>query len=190
MIYLTLFYEFFKTGLFAVGGGLATLPFLYEMADKYSWLTYEMLADMIAVSESTPGPVGINMATYAGYHAAGIPGSIVATLSLVLPSVIIVILIAKFLTKFDQKPLVQDAFSGLRPAVAGLIAAASWSVMEVTLFRFENYTGLASFWTVLDWKSWILFALIMVLTRLPKIKKLHPAAFIGFAAVAGIAFGM
>lgn len=190
MIFLTLFLEFFKTGLFAVGGGLATLPFLNQMADKYTWLTHEMLVDMVAISESTPGPLGINMATYAGYHAAGIPGSIVATLSLVLPSIIVIILIAKFLAKFDQKPLVQDTFAGLRPAVAGLIAAAGWSVIEVSLFHFENYSGLASFYTVLDWKAWALFAVIMVLTHLPKVKNLHPAAFIGLAAAAGIAFGM
>lgn len=190
MIYLILFLEFFKTGLFSVGGGLATLPFLSQMADKYPWLTHEMLVDMVAVSESTPGPLGINMATYAGYHAAGIPGALVATLSLVLPSVIIIMLIAKFLAKFDEKPLVQDTFAGLRPAVAGLIAAAGWSVMEVSLFHFENFSGLSTFWTVIDWKAWILFAAILVLTRLPKIKKLHPAAFIGLAAVAGIAFGM
>jgi len=190
MIFLQLFWEFFKTGLFSVGGGLATLPFLSQMADKYGWFTHEMLADMVAVSESTPGPIGINMATFAGFHAAGIPGALVATLSLILPSIVVILIIAKFLAKFDQKPIVQDTFSGLRPAVAGLIAAAGWSVLSISLFHFENFSGLSTFWTVLDWKAWILFAAILILTRLPKIKKLHPAAFIGLAAVAGIVFKM
>ena len=85
MIYLTLFYEFFKVGLFSVGGGVATIPFYMELADKYDWLTTQMLTDMIAVSESTPGPIGINLATYAGFRAAGIPGALVATFSTVLP---------------------------------------------------------------------------------------------------------
>ena len=91
MIYLLLFWEFFKTGLFAVGGGLATLPFLTQMSVSHpDWFTTQMLADMIAVSESTPGPIGVNMATYVGYTVAGIPGAIVATCSLVLPSLIII----------------------------------------------------------------------------------------------------
>ena len=190
MTFLQLIVEFFLTGLLAVGGGLATLPFLYDIGERTGWFTGADVLNMIAVSESTPGPIGINMATFAGYHAAGIPGAFVATLSLILPSIVIIILIAKFLTKFDQKPIVQDTFSGLRPAVAGLIAAAGWSVLSVSLFHFENFSGLSAFWTVLDWKAWILFAVILVLTHLPKIKKLHPAAFIGLAAVAGIVFKM
>ena len=93
MIFLQLFWEFFKTGLFAVGGGLATLPFLYRLADKYPWFSAKQIPDMIAVSESTPGPLGINMATYTGFQHSGVIGSIAATFGLVLPSVIIIILI-------------------------------------------------------------------------------------------------
>ena len=100
MIYLTLFYEFFKIGLFAVGGGIATLPFLMDLTDKYDWYTASELTNMIAISESTPGPVGINMATYAGYQAAGIGGAIVATVSLVLPALIIIVIVARFMKKF------------------------------------------------------------------------------------------
>ena len=100
MIYLRLFFEFFKTGLFAVGGGMATLPFLYDMADKTHWFTSAQLADMIAVSESTPGPLGVNMATYVGFSVSGIPGGIIATLGLVCPAVVIIIIISKFLNKF------------------------------------------------------------------------------------------
>ena len=121
MIYLQLFYEFFKTGLFAVGGGLATIPFLSAMTDKYTWFTKAQLADMIAVAESTPGPIGVNTATFAGYNAAGIPGAIIATLSLVLPSYIIILAISKALQKFRDNKYVNDAFTGLRPAATGLI---------------------------------------------------------------------
>lgn len=134
MIYLTLFYEFFKIGLFAVGGGLATIPFLMDIADKYPWLTREMLADMIAVSESTPGPIGVNMATYAGFEAAGVAGALTATFSLVLPSFLVILLVARFLQKYNSSPLVQSTFSCIRPAVAGLIGAAGWSVIRVALF--------------------------------------------------------
>ena len=139
MIFLQLFYEFFKTGLFAVGGGLATLPFLNDICQKYDWFTEQMLADMIAISESTPGPIGINMATYAGYQAAGLLGSIVATCSLVAPSIIVIVLIARFLSKFNEHPLVKSAFSGLRPAVTGLIAAAAVSVMKLALLRIPAF---------------------------------------------------
>ena len=90
MIYLQLFYEFFKIGLFAIGGGLATLPFLYNLSDKTAWFTHAQLADMIAVSESTPGAIGVNMATYVGYQTVGFFGGVIATIGLVFPSIIII----------------------------------------------------------------------------------------------------
>ena len=102
MIYLRLFYEFFKAGLFAVGGGMATLPFLYDISDSTGWFTHSQLADMIAVSESTPGPIGVNMATYVGYTTGGIPGAVIATLGLITPSIIIILIIAKALQAFRQ----------------------------------------------------------------------------------------
>lgn len=101
MIYLQLFYEFFKAGLFAVGGGLATLPFLHEISEKTGWFSIAELMDMIAVSESTPGPIGVNMATYAGFSTAGILGSLAATIGLVFPSVVIIIFVYK-----DRKSVV------------------------------------------------------------------------------------
>ena len=107
MIFLRLFWEFFKTGLFAVGGGMATLPFLYDMADRTGWFTAANLADMIAVSESTPGPIGVNMATYIGYEFHGTFGGIVATLGEILPSYICIVLIAKFFARFQEKPIVK-----------------------------------------------------------------------------------
>ena len=187
MTLLLLFYEFFKAGLFAVGGGLATLPFLYDIAARYDWLPMKIMPDMIAISESTPGPLGINMATYAGYHAYGVLGAIVATTALVLPSLIVIIIIANFLKKFQTNPLVQDAFSGLRPIVAALIAAACWQVMKITLFFFDVYAETQNYLDLFNWKTLFFFVLILVLLRK---FKLHPVVYIAGAAVAGIVFQM
>lgn len=126
MIYLRLFWEFFKTGLFSVGGGLATLPFIYDMSDRTGWFTYQQIADMVAVSESTPGPIGVNTATYVGYITGGVPGALVATLGLVTPAVICILIIASCLKKFRENRFVDHAFYGLRPASAALIAAAGF----------------------------------------------------------------
>ena len=124
MLYLQLFWEFFKTGLFAIGGGMATLPFLYDMADKTGWFTRAQLADMIAVSESTPGPIGVNMATYVGFLTGGVPGAVTATIGLIAPSVIVILIVAAFLQAFRDSKYVAGAFYGLRPASTALITAA------------------------------------------------------------------
>lgn len=107
MLALQLFAEFFKTGLFAVGGGLATLPFLYQMAADTGWFTAQDIADLIAVSESTPGPLGVNMATYVGFKTLGVLGGVVSTLGLVAPSIIVIILISKVLDRFKESSIVQ-----------------------------------------------------------------------------------
>ena len=183
-IYLRLFYEFFKTGLFAIGGGMATLPFLKDMAVRTGWFTTSELADMLAVSESTPGPVGVNMATYAGYTTAGIPGSLIATLGLVLPSIIIILIVASLLQAFHENRYVQWALYGLRPASTAMIAAAGWGVVEMCLVHPEN-TG----WAFFDGKGIVLAAVILVLTRwVPKVKKWHPIIFIALSAVVGVIF--
>ena len=189
MIYLTLFYEFFKVGLFSVGGGVATIPFYMELADKYDWLTTQMLTDMIAVSESTPGPIGINLATYAGFRAAGIPGALVATFSEVLPSFIILVLIAKALERYKENTLVSSAFSGIRPAVAGLIAAAGWSVMRVALFTAPSGSSLFTTLLSCDIKWLVLFCALLALMQIKPLKKLHPIVYIVFSAVVGIGAG-
>ena len=186
-IYFTLFWEFFKTGLFAIGGGMATLPFLSSMAERFPWLTQEQLANMIAVSESTPGPLGINCATYAGYNAAGVPGAIIASFSEVLPSYIIILIISKMLRRFSQSKYVSFAFGGLRPAATGLIAAAAWGVVSIVLFNFSAFAsgGIAAVFNI---GAASVFALMMVLTNIKPLKKLHPLYFIAFAAVLGIVF--
>lgn len=177
--------EFFKTGLFAVGGGLATIPFLTEMAEKYQWFTVEQLSTMIAVSESTPGPIGVNMSTYVGYTIYGIAGSFVTTLSLVAPSVIVVCIIANMLQKFKESKLVKMVFSGLKPAVVAFIVSACLGLFSTTLLNEMNEPG--QLLTVINWKSIILLIALMLLHK--KYPKLHPGVFILVAAFAGILFG-
>ena len=131
----TLIFEFFKIGLFSVGGGLATLPFLYRLADKYPWFSVDQIPDMIAISESTPGPLGVNMATYTGFQHSGVLGSICATVGLIFPSVVIIIIVSRMLDKFRSNKYVNYAFYGLRPAVMGLIGAAGFGVLIGALFH-------------------------------------------------------
>ncbi len=182
---LTICLEFLKTGLFAVGGGLATLPFLTQIQEKYQWFTAMDLANMIAVSESTPGPIGVNMATYVGYSSFGIPGALSATLSLVFPSLVVIMIVAKAMDKYQKNPLVQNMFSFMRPAVTGLIAAAGFSVLKIALFT-QAETFLASF----NWIAIALFAVLLVCTQLKKLKKLHPIVFIAVGAIVGVLLRM
>lgn len=138
MIYAVLAWEFFKIGLFAVGGGLVTVPFLFDLAEQYHWFSVQELADMIAVSQSTPGPIGINMATYAGYQAAGCGGGLVATLAEVLPSMIIIYLIARMLHKWHENQYIQKILAGIRPAVMALILFAGWDLAKVTIHDYKT----------------------------------------------------
>ena len=189
MLYLRLFWEFFKTGLFAVGGGMATLPFLYDMSEKTGWFTASQLADMIAVSESTPGPIGVNMATYVGFTTAGVPGVLIATLGLVTPSVIIILLIARVMKQFRDNKYVDAAFYGLRPCSVGLIAAAGLLVVRLALLRVDAFKASGAVLDLFNWKAIALAAVLLVLTRVVKqTKKLHPIVFIGLSALAGALF--
>ena len=190
MIYLRLFFEFFKTGLFAVGGGMATLPFLYDMADKTHWFTSAQLADMIAVSESTPGPIGVNMATYVGFTTAGFWGGLIATLALVTPSIIVIVIISYFLKSFRENKYVDAAFYGLRPAATGLIAAAGMTVVSITLLQMDLFKDSGNILNLFNWKSLLLAVIIYVLTNhIKQTKKLHPVFFISGSAIGGILFG-
>lgn len=188
MILLRLFWEFFKTGLFAVGGGMATVPFLSEMAERTGWFTQGMLADMIAVGESTPGPIGVNTATYVGYTVAGIPGGLAATFGLVLPSFLIILIVAAFLKAFRSNRYVERVFYGIRPASVAMIAAACITVMRLSLVNsgVAKGSGILSY---VNWRGLALFAVIWVLTNLVKpTKKLHPIVFIAASAAVGIVF--
>ena len=189
MIYLRLFWEFFKVGLFSVGGGLATLPFLYSLGAKTGWFSTADVANMLAVSESTPGPIGVNMATYVGFDCGGVLGGVVATLGLVTPSMIVIVLIAMALQAFRTNKYVDAAFYTLHPASTGLIAAAGWSVFALVLVNLDAYRASYQLADLLQWKNLILFAVIWVLTNLVKpLKKLHPVVFLALAAVVGIEF--
>lgn len=186
-VLLLLIFEFFKTGLFAVGGGLATLPFLYEMAEKTGWFTSQDILNLIAISESTPGAIGINMATYVGYLTSGVFGGIVATLSLIAPSIIIIIIISKIMEQFKNSPAVQGVFKGLRPASTGLIVAAGLNVAKLAFLNLESWTGLnwSSLAAVVNWKAVVLA--VAVYLGLVKFKK-HPIVYIALSAIVGMIF--
>ena len=189
MILLRLFFEFFKTGLFSVGGGMATIPFLYDISDRTGWFTHELLADMIAVSESTPGPIGVNMATYVGYVTAGPLGAVIATLGLITPAILVILLIARAMSAFRDNPLVEAGFYGLRPCSVGLIAAAGVLVLRISLLRTELYAQTGSLSALFHWKAILLAALLLICTRyIKRLKDLHPVVFILASAVIGIVF--
>lgn len=179
---LRVFYEFFKIGLFAIGGGPATIPFLIDLTEKTDWYTMEELTNMIAISESTPGPVGMNMATYVGFQTLGVFGGVVSSVGLTFPSVVVIVLIAKFLNNFNDKPYVKKAFWGIRPAVTGLIFAAVVGLCKASLVvvsdsGYEPAVG-----------SIVICIAAFVLMQIPKMKKMHPVVWIIAAAVAGLVF--
>lgn len=185
MILLRLYYEFFKVGLFAVGGGLATVPFLRDIGAATGWFTDAQLTTMIAVSESTPGPMGVNMATYVGYETQGILGAVVATLGLITPSVIVIVIIAGFLQKFRQSKTVDAVFYGLRPASTALIASAGISVALAVLVEVG---GALEHTFAPIWPKIALAVAVFAGLQAPRLKKLHPVVFIGIAALVGIVF--
>ena len=185
MIFLQLFLQFFKTGLFSVGGGLATLPFLYEMSNNTGWFTHSDVADMIAVSESTPGAIGINMATFAGYLTSGVPGGIVATIGLAAPSVIIIIIISKLLSQFKDNKYVERAFYGLRPASIAMISAAGINVARIALVHLG---ALDEGGNILDFFNLPAIVLSVILFTASKKLKWHPIIFIAISALVGIVF--
>lgn len=133
MIYALLFYEFFLIGLFAVGGGAATIPFLFDLSEKYGWFSFQDLSNMIAVSEATPGPIGVNMATFAGFETAGVLGALVATTGLILPSLMTIILLVKAVSQFACRQVLGDVLAIVRPAVAALILNAAVQIGAVSL---------------------------------------------------------
>lgn len=180
MIYLQLAFEFFKAGLFAVGGGLATLPFLIQMSITHpQWFTLDQLMDMVAVSESTPGPIGVNMASYVGYHVAGIPGAVTATFALTLPAFLTILIVVRVLDRFRQNRRVIGGMEAMRPAVTGLIAAAGYAVLKSVLFPSGGFASL-------QWIPLALFALLLLLLRVKRLKRIHPIAFIAVGAVLGV----
>lgn len=186
MIYLLLFINFFKTGLFSIGGGLATLPFLYEMSNRTHWFSTSDIADMIAISESTPGAIGINMSTYTGFKTAGYPGGVLATVALATPSLIIILIISGFLQKFKESRHVQNALYGLRPASIAMITAAGLNVARVALINLDAFQASHNPADLFLWKAILLGIIIFGGQKL--FPKIHPVAFIVFSAVVGVVF--
>lgn len=173
---MLLCFEFFKVGLFAIGGGLATVPFLMQMSERYPhWFSQQQLVDLIAVSESTPGAIGINMSTYVGFLTSGIPGGILASLALIVPSIIIMLIIANFMHRFENSKLMQSALAGIRPAVTGLIASAGYSVFRLSVL--QNGT--------LQWIPLVIFLVLFMMTQIQKLK-LHPIVYIFIGGILGV----
>ena len=180
--------QFIKTGLFAVGGGLATIPFLYDLSDKYAWFTHNDILNFIAVAEATPGPVGVNMATFAGYTTHGIGGAILSTLSLILPSFVIILIVAAVLEKFRHNRFVANGFYFLRPASTALIGAAGLRVLLTVFFNVEKVTFgmfgyLGQVFTHVNWMAILVFCIMFFLM---KTFKGHTLIYILIAAGLGI----
>lgn len=178
MTCLTLFWTFARIGLCTLGGGAATIPYLLELPARFGWITSEQMAVIIAVGESAPGPGGVNMASYIGFEAAGIPGVLCAVAGLCMPSLILVSLIAAFLRDFSKRPAVMHFFYGLRPAVVAVIICAVWGLMRISLFV-DGTVHLPAL---------IIFAAGLLLTHLPRTKDLHPLVLVFSAALFGIIF--
>jgi chromate transporter len=181
--FLVLFAEFFKIGLFSVGGGLATLPFLYELAEKYGWFGREKVADFLAIAQSSPGAVGINMGAQAGFTAAGPAGLPLAALALAAPSIIVIIIIARMLRSFRENKTVAAVFSGLRPAAAGLLTSAGLGVWKLSLVN----AGAPVWYKTIRPAEALIFAAVFVFLRK---FRLHPVICIAASGALGLALGL
>lgn len=178
-----IYWIFFKVGLFTIGGGLAAIPLLQNEALTRGWVTKARFADMIAVSQSTPGPIGINLATYVGFNEMGIVGSIVATIGMVTPSIIIICAIAKFLKHFNENKIVRGVFLGLRPAVTGLIASAAFSIALIAIFNIDMFKLTGNIIDLFNLKAVALFGIFMYSTNK---WKYHPIFYIIIGGLAGL----
>lgn len=181
---LTMIWEFILTGFFAVGGGLATFPFLMKMTENHDWFTRQELIDMIAVSESTPGAIGINMATYAGLKTEGYLGGVLATFALVLPSILIIWLLIPVLTKYKQSRIVSGIFYALRAVSAGLIAASVYQIAVESLFDVQRYTVTGQLFDLLRITPLILFVLFLFLSF--RYRRIHPIFIILLGGILGV----
>jgi len=179
MAYLYLFATFFKIGLFSVGGGLATLPFLFALADSSDWLNREMIGNMLAIAQSLPGPIGANLSAYTGFNYASIPGGFVAVLGLTAPSIIVILIVARTLQAFKESAVVKSLFAGFRPAAAGLLSAAAFGAIMLSLWN----TAAVVWYNSIRWKETLIFAALFFF--IVKVKK-HPVVYIISAAAVGV----
>ena len=197
MVFLTLFWEYFKIGLFTIGGGYAMLPMVQQVIEKYGWLTRKELINLIGVAESTPGPFAINLATFVGINVGsqtslgifgGFLGAAVATFAVVLPSLIIIIIVTKLFQKFRTNKYVQGVLYGIRPVVVGLILSAVLSVGCAVILPNLNLTSInKEGFSQFNWISLIIVAVFFPLSRIKiKGKKIHPILLILAAAAVGV----
>lgn len=180
---LNMFFSFFKVGLFTIGGGLVAIPIMQDYVLKYQWISEKEFVDMIAISQSTPGPIGINLATYVGASQYGLLGSIVVTIAMVLPSFIIITIVSKFLLHFDDNKYVKAVLKSIRPVVVGIILAAGFFIANVSFIHMDNFLETKSIAALIDIKSFIVF--IIFFGVMFKIKK-HPILYIVIGGVLGI----
>ena len=183
MIYLVLFLTFLKIGTFTFGGGYAMIPLIQEEVVKYSWMTMEELINFIAISESTPGPFAINIATFVGNTAGGFLGAVVCTLGVILTSFILILFISKFFDKYQNNKIVKGCMNGLRPAVVGLIGAAVLTTFISVFFPKGEVVN------VLKSSSFYEMLIILISTLVMSIRKIHPIIIILVSALFGIIIG-
>lgn len=180
-VLMELFLTFAKIGLFTIGGGYAMIPLITQEITRRNWLTLEGVIDIIAISEMTPGPFAINSATFIGVQQMGLVGGAAATLGVIAPSFIIVVLVARYFARVKDHPVVQSILSGLRPAVIGLIASSAFMIVQNALF--PDATG--NWLQGINWRSMAVFAIaLLAIMKL----KIHPALMIIISAALGVLF--
>lgn len=186
---LELFGIFFYVGLFTIGGGLVAITLMQETIVERGLVSPEQFYNMVAISESTPGPIGVNMATFLGFELYGVPGAVITTLGEVLPSIIVILVIAKFLSAFKDKPLVQNVFVALRPAATGLIIVATLNIFVLALMNlpssFADLKSPETLKNLFDWKNLFFYFMAFLLVLKTKV---HPVFIVALGAVFGILF--
>ena len=187
MNFFLLYIKFVLIGLFSVGGGLATLPFLYEMAANYNFFTAEDIGNFLAIAQSSPGAIGVNTSAQIGYLAGGIPGAFLTALGLISPAIIVIIIVSRILSAFKENATVKAVFTGLRPAATGLIFAAGFGVIALSLYSMDIIHQGGVWYEGIRWKEVILLAVLFILVL--KFKK-HPILYIAAAGVAGVILGL
>lgn len=186
MLYIKLFYEFFKIGLFTIGGGLVTIPLLKDLAERTNWYDVSFITEMLAVSESTPGPIGLNMATYVGYEVAGVLGGIISTVAEIIPSIIIVSLVSVFFINFRENKNIQYALQSIRATVTALIAVVGVEMFRISVIGGQS-VAIDDMMRSINFVKLLLFMAVLYLSR--KYNK-HPIFYICISGLIGVIFSL
>jgi len=190
---LLLFYEFFFTGLFAVGGGLATIPFLQRIGRRRGWYSPQELATKIAIAQTAPGPLGTNMAAYVGYSVARLPGAAASAFSLMIPTIGVDLIIASLMDRFKRSTVMERVMKVLRPVSAGLICAAALTLLQIALTHIDAEWRLSEPLTWLqnfNWRAVALFAALLPCAMCKRLRKIHPMVYIAAGAAVGALLGL